>query len=211
MLFYRNTMKQIFFIPLLVITACSVSEKKEMESKIRLITLDPGHFHAALIQKSMYPMVDSTVYVYAPDGPDVQGHLNRIKGYNNRPEAPTHWNEQVYRGPDFLEKMLSDHRPPTNGRGRQVGVVVISGNNQKKTEYIQKAIASGFHVLADKPMAIQRANFETIRSAFEEAAKNKVLLYDIMTERYEITNVLQRALSMLPELFGTLEKGTPEA
>ena len=184
-------MKRILFLTLFVITACSVSEKKEMKSKIRLITLDPGHFHAALIQKSMYPTVDSTVYVYAPDGPDVQGHLNRIKAYNNRPETPTHWNEQVYLGPDFFEKMLSDHRPPT----RQVGVgnvVVISGNNQKKTEYIKKAITTGFHVLADKPMAIKKANFETLRSAFGEAEKNKVLLYDIMTERYEITNVLQQ-------------------
>jgi predicted dehydrogenase len=161
----------------------------------------------------MYPTVDSTVYVYAPEGPDVQGYLGRIKNYNHRPEAPTQWNEQVYLGPDFLEKMLSDYRPPTN-RGGQVGagsVVVISGNNQKKTEYIKKAVAAGFHVLADKPMAINKANFETLRSAFDDAKKNNVLLYDIMTERYEITNLLQRELSMLPELFGTLEQGTPDA
>lgn len=204
-------MKRILLITLFFITACSISEKKEMKSKIRLITLDPGHFHAALIQKSTFPMVDSTVYVYAADGPDVQGHLNRIKAYNNRPETPTHWNEQVYLGPDFFEKMLSDQRPPTTDQVGAGNVVVISGNNQKKTEYIKKAIATGFHVLADKPMAIQKANFDTLRSAFVEAEKNKVLLYDIMTERYEITNVLQRALSMLPELFGTLEKGTPDA
>jgi hypothetical protein len=37
-----------------------------------------------------------------------------------------------------------------------------------------------------------------------------VLLYDIMTERSEITTVLQREFSMLPEVFGTLEKGTPD-
>jgi predicted dehydrogenase len=33
-------------------------------------------------------------------------------------------------------------------------------------------------------------------------------LYDIMTERYEITTILQRAFSMEPALFGTLTKGT---
>src|SRR6266850_2197824 len=199
--YYRNSMKQILFITLLVSTACSVSEKKEMKKPIRLITLDPGHFHAALVQKSMYPMVDSTVYVYAANGPDVEGHLNKIKAYNSRSETPTHWNEQVYLGPDYLEKMISD---------KAGNVVVISGNNQKKTEYIKKAVATGFHVLADKPMAIEKANFEILRSAFVEAKRNKVLLYDIMTERYEITNAMQRALSMLPELFGTLEKGTPD-
>jgi predicted dehydrogenase len=200
-------MNRILFLTLFIVAACSVPEKKEMKKPIRLITLDPGHFHAALIQKSMYPMVDSTVYVYAPDSPDVQGHLARIKAYNNRPEIPTRWNEQVYIGPDFIEKMLSDQQQPAGG---QIGVVVISGNNLKKTEYIKRSIASGFHVLADKPMAINKANFDTLRSAFDEAKKNKVLLYDIMTERYEITNILQRALSMLPELFGTLEKGTPD-
>jgi predicted dehydrogenase len=31
-----------------------------------------------------------------------------------------------------------------------------------------------------------------------------------MTERYEITTMLQRELSLVPEIFGTLEKGTPE-
>ncbi len=194
-------MKRILFLTLFIVTACSVAEKKEMKKPIRLITLDPGHFHAALIQKSMYPVVDSTVYVYAADGPDVQGHLNRIKTYNSRPEEPTRWNEQVYLGPDFLEKMIRD---------KAGNVVVISGNNQKKTEYIKESITAGFHVLADKPMAINKANFDTLRSAFDEAKTNKVLLYDIMTERYEITNMLQRALSMLPELFGTLEKGTPD-
>ena len=31
-----------------------------------------------------------------------------------------------------------------------------------------------------------------------------------MTERFEITTILQRELSMMPEIFGTLEKGSPE-
>ena len=41
---------------------------------IKLITLDPGHFHAALIQKSMYPQVDPSVHVYAEDGRDLKLH-----------------------------------------------------------------------------------------------------------------------------------------
>jgi predicted dehydrogenase len=42
-------------------------------------------------------------------------------------------------------------------------------------------------------------------------AKSKNLqLYDIMTERYEITTILQRELSMIPEIFGKLEKGSLE-
>jgi hypothetical protein len=38
------------------------------EGEVHLITLDPGHFHAALVQKSMYPQVCPIVHVYAPEG-----------------------------------------------------------------------------------------------------------------------------------------------
>jgi predicted dehydrogenase len=171
------------------------------DHKIKLITLDPGHFHAALVQKSMYKDVDSLVHVYAPAGPDVQLHLGRINGYNNRSENPTSWREEVYKGDDYLEKLLEE---------RKGNVVVMAGNNRKKTEYITKTVAAGFNVLADKPMAIDRPGFELLKEAFVTAAKNNVLLYDIMTERYEISTMLQREFSMLPAVFGQLEKGSPE-
>ena len=168
--------------------------------RIKLITLDPGHFHAALVQKSMYANVDSVVHVYAPAGDDVQEHLKKIEAYNTRPEAPTQWKEEVYTGDDYLQKMLAE---------KAGNVVVIAGNNQKKTQYIKTAVDAGLHVLADKPMAIDTESFHLLKEAFASAAKNKVLLYDIMTERYEITTMLQREFSMLPEVFGTLQKGTP--
>jgi hypothetical protein len=49
-----------------------------------------------------------------------------------------------------------------------------------------------------------------LRQAFKTAAQKHVLLYDIMTERNEVTTALQRQLSMDPALFGTLVKGTTE-
>lgn len=174
-----------------------------MESKApyQFMTVDPGHFHAGLVQKSMLDHVDSTVYVYAPAGPDVEDHLNRIKSYNTRADNPTHWNEIVYTGPDFFEKML-EQRPGN--------IMVVSGNNAKKTEYIHRAIDAGIHVLADKPMVINRENFDLLKKTFELAREKNVMLYDIMTERHEITITIQRALSQIPELFGELEKGTVE-
>ena len=168
--------------------------------KIKLITLDPGHFHAALVQKSMYANVDPVVHVYAPAGDDVQEHLKKIEAYNTRAADPTTWQEEVYTGADYFEKMLAEK--PGN-------VVVLAGNNQKKTEYIKAAVDAGLHVLADKPMAINAQSFDLLKEAFASAEKNKVLLYDIMTERYEITTMLQREFSMLPEVFGKLQKGTP--
>lgn len=167
---------------------------------VHLITLDPGHFHAALVQKTMYPDVDSTVHVYAPDTPDLTLHLQRIADYNNRTDEPTHWNEVIYKGPGYLDRMISEHAG---------NVVVISGNNQQKSDYILRSLKAGFNVLADKPMVISPEGFNQLVEAFDVAKKNHLLLYDIMTERYEITTMLQRMLSMDKDLFGTLQTGSP--
>lgn len=195
-------MRKVSSLILIAIVFMSCSNKKADPGKkpVQLVTLDPGHFHAALVQKSMYPDVDSVVHVYAPEGNDLQYHLDRIKSYNNRTDHPTNWREVVYTGDDFFEKMIAEK----NGN-----VVVLSGNNQKKTEYIAKSLENGFNVLADKPMVIDSKGFEELKQAFETAGKNKLLLYDIMTERYEITTMLQRELSQVPEIFGQLEKGSP--
>ena len=184
-----------------LITACQTSKNEADKAAIRLITLDPGHFHAALVQKTMYEGVDSVVHVYAPDGPDLKLHLDKIEGYNARSENPTHWKEEVYKGPDFFDKMIAD---------KAGNVVVMAGNNRLKTDYIQKTVGAGFNVLADKPMVISASDFDQLKKSFATAKKNKVLLYDIMTERYEISTMLQRVFSQQPDVFGTLEKGTPE-
>lgn len=175
------------------------SMKKDYE--VKLITVDPGHFHAALVQKIMYGQVSPDVYVFAPQGPDYLQHLDRIKSYNNRPVNPTSWNEIVYSGADFFEKMLSEK--PGN-------VVVLSGNNRKKAEYITKSINAGLNVLADKPMIISPEDFQTLEDAFKTAKEKGVLLYDIMTERYEVTTILQKLLSQNAKVFGTLTTGTKE-
>ena len=193
---------QIFlFLGLLLMIGCNNKSKKNTavknqnmftgaKNEVKLITLDPGHFHAALVQKSMYEQVDPVVHVYAPKGSDVQDHLKRIEGFNTRTENPTSWKEKVYVGSDFFEKMISEK--PGN-------VMVTSGNNANKTEYILRSVEAGFNVLADKPMVITPEYFPMLEKAFEVAKQNNVLLYDIMTERHEVTTILQCELSKIPE------------
>ena len=184
--------------------SCSTQKTAEVETpssdaNVRLINLAPGHFHAALVQKSMFENVDSVVHVYAEEGPELQDYLQKIEQYNTRAENPTHWKEQVYTGSDFFEKMLAEK--PGN-------VVVLAGNNKLKTNYVKTSIDSGLNVLSDKPMAINAAAFDMLKQAFADADKKGLVLYDIMTERFEITTILQREFSMLPDVFGTLQKGT---
>ncbi|MDF2192915.1 putative oxidoreductase C-terminal domain-containing protein [Paraflavitalea sp. CAU 1676] len=166
---------------------------------VKLITLNPGHFHAALVQKTGNPNIDSVVHVYAPGGPELDAHLALINQYNARPENPTHWKEEVYTGADYLDKMIAE---------KKGNVVVLAGNNQQKTAHIKKAVEAGINVLGDKPMAIDAANFSLLEQAFADAAAKKVLLYDIMTERSEITNTLQRELAHMPSVFGQQQAGT---
>lgn len=171
------------------------------KGEVKLMTLDPGHFHAALVQKTMFNQVDPVVHIYAPEGPELEGHMNLINSYNNRADNPTSWDTKIYTGPDFFEKMLSEK--PGN-------VMVTAGNNAKKTDYILKTVEAGINVLADKPMVISPDEFPKLEQAFKVAEENGVMLYDIMTERYEITTIIQRELSMIPEVFGTLVPGTPD-
>ena len=193
---------------LLVMLVCGIivnaiharADDNATSAAFRLITLDPGHFHAALVQKFMYPDIDPLVHVYAPNPDDLAEHLKRIDSFNTRADQPTHWREKVYTGPDFMEKMLAEK--PGN-------IVVLSGKNTQKAEFILRSVQARLNVLADKPMVIIPVDLPRLQQAFSIAASNHVLLYDIMTERYEITTMLQRELSQQPALFGELVNGSP--
>jgi predicted dehydrogenase len=193
----------------LMICGCGKPEGKktccatcgEGDAPVKLVTIDPGHFHAALVQKKMYPEVDATVHVYAPAGDDLDMHMARINSFNERADDPTCWESVVYTGDDFLQKALTE---------KKGNVVVLAGNNAAKIDYILQCVENGYNVLADKPMVINPEGFEKLRKAFQIAEEKGVLLYDIMTERYEISTALQREFSLMPEIYGEQDKGTPE-
>jgi predicted dehydrogenase len=167
---------------------------------MKLVVLDPGHFHAALVQKNRYPGIDDTVHVYAPFGPDLDDYLRKIEGYNARAEDPTRWNVVRHIGPRPVDLLIDE---------RAGDIVVIAGNNRCKTDYLARTVAAGMHTLADKPMAIDSAGFERLRQAFDYASENGVLLYDIMTERFEIATILQKRFARIAPVFGELLRGTP--
>jgi predicted dehydrogenase len=166
---------------------------------MKLNILDPGHFHAALVQKNMVANLDAAVDVYAPAGPDLDDYLRKIDSYNARAQNPTCWRVQTHTGPDFLDRFAA------GGGG---DLVVLAGNNQRKIDYLTRAVAAGFHTLADKPMVIDTHGFEALQRAFTVAQEQGVLLYDIMTERHEITTMLQKAFSTIAAVFGGLLQGS---
>src|SRR5260221_11783208 len=94
-------------------------------SGLRLIVVDPGHFHAALVQKEMYPQLLPEVHVYAPLGPDLLDYLARIARFNARAEQPTDWRLEVHAGSDFLDQMR---------RGAPGGGAVFSRPNPRQIQ-----------------------------------------------------------------------------
>jgi hypothetical protein len=186
-------------IALLLLCLALVLSGSEPVKEIRVMVLDPGHFHAALVQKEMYPELAKRVDVYAPMGGDVLDYLNRVTAFNLRKENPTSWEIELHASPDFLPRMLREH--PGN-------VVILTGRNRPKIDRIKSSIDAGFAVLADKPWIIRSADFEKLSTVLDEAQRRNIAAYDIMTERYEITSILQRELVNDAQLFGTLETGS---
>jgi predicted dehydrogenase len=187
---------------ILLATLAGAAAGGEPMDQVRLITLDPGHFHAALIQKEMYPWVSKRVAVYAPLGPELVDYLNRVALFNTRAENPTAWELEVHASGDFLERMLAE---------RAGNVVVMSGRNRGKIERIQASLEAGLHVLADKPWIIASSDLGKLEAALETAERKGLVGYDIMTERYEITSMLQRVLVNDSSVFGRPVAGTGEA
>src|SRR5579885_3523247 len=137
-----------------------------MDEQFRLITLDPGHFHAALVQKEMYAGVARRTTVYAPLGTDLTAHLNRIARFNLRKENPTSWEVDVHASPDFLERMISE---------RPGNIVVLSGRNRVKIRYIRAALEAGLHVLADKPWIIRPEDLPALEESLALAERRSLI------------------------------------
>ena len=162
---------------------------------VRLITLDPAHFHAALVQKQMLPGIARRVAIYAPLGPDLLAHLRLIDQFNSRPDNPTSWELDIHCSARSLEEMIAAH--PGN-------VVVLAGRNRAKIQKIDASLKAGLNVLADKPWIIRAVDLPALESALSLANEKGLVAYDLMTERHEITNILQRELVNDPAICGAI-------
>lgn len=169
--------------------------------EIRFITLNPGHFHAALVQKEMYEQVAPRVHVYGPLGPDLIAHLGRIAGFNSRRHGPTRWELEIHAGADYMQRFASE---------KLGNAVVLAGRNANKIDAILGALHAGMNVIADKPWILVPEDLPKLQSALDLADERGLTILDVMTERHEITSLLQRAFVQDEPTFGTIIAGSPE-
>jgi predicted dehydrogenase len=166
---------------------------------MKLIILEPGHFHASLVQREMYPAISPRAAVFARLGPEVLDYLNRVSLFNLRRENPTSWELDAHLSGDPMAEMLRE--PPGN-------IVVITGRNRGKIDRILASLSAGQHVLADKPWIIEANEMPKLEEALALADRKHLAAYDIMTERYEVTSELQRGFVNDAAVFGRMEAGT---
>ena len=168
----------------------------------RFVVIDPGHFHAALVfKRAGYDGISNDVGVYAPTVEDFTDHMNRVIPFNNRETDPAKWNYHIYLGDDFREAVFEE---------RFGDIAIFSGKNDIKIDNIMACIDSGFNVLADKPWVIEPEKFGMLDTILTKAEEKGLVAYDIMTERFEITSILQRLLVNHEPVFGTITSGSPE-
>jgi predicted dehydrogenase len=163
-----------------------------------LAIINPGHFHAGLVLREMHPEISKDVYIYSDPGIDLDNYMKLVQSFNSRALNPTSWIFHVYAGTDFMEKAVAE---------KKGDIAILAGKNNLKIHYIKRLHDAGFSVLSDKPLTINRDGVKVLK----EVLSGNPALMDIMTERHEITSLLQRDLIKNKELFGDfrIEKDSP--
>jgi len=165
-----------------------------------ILVLNPGHFHAALVLRDLHPLLAQDIFVYSEPGPGLEGFLSLVNGFNRREHDPTNWRIHVYRGKNYLERLIED---------RKGDIVILAGKNNSKIKHIEALTRAGFSILADKPWVINRRDLPLLEASM---AADRPLALDIMTERFEITTILQKRFLATEEVFGKIrveKNGSP--
>lgn len=155
------------------------------DDRINLVVVQPEHFHAALVQKYKNSEINSEVHLFADTITSAEAYQNLIQQYNSRSESPTDWKVIPYYGNDFLDKAFKSN----------VGnVVVLAGDNKEKIEFISHSVKNGKDVFADKPLVINIDGYSRLVEFFNTSSPQSPLIFDIMTERYDVKNIIAKTL-----------------
>lgn len=197
----KYIVKNILFCCLLVMFAACTNLESKNKNKIELIIIQPEHFHAALVQKYMHDDIDSSAYLFAENAASAEGYQNLIQQFNSREEQPTNWEIIAYYGNDFLDQLF---------RSDIGNVVVLAGDNQRKIDYVTRSVANKKDVFADKPLVIDAEGYDQLVSLFQSKDKETPLVYDIMTERFDIKNRIVKALLLDQDFSGGINQNVDQ-
>jgi predicted dehydrogenase len=93
-------------------------------------------------------------------------------------------------------------------REKPGNAVVLSGKNRGKIDRVLASLDAGLNALVDKPWVLESADLPKLERALRTADERSLVALDIMTERFEVTSELQRALVNDPAVFGRALPGS---
>ena len=158
--------------------------------RLRVIVLDPGHFHAALSLRESHPGLEDFVHVYAPEGPGLAAFCAMIDSFNRRAVNPTRWQLHCHHEADPLAALLRD---------RLGDLVILAGKNHTKLAAIERLNAAGLMIFADKPWVTGEHSIPVLERAM---GPDRPPTTDIMTSRFEPTSILLKAFLSESGIFG---------
>ena len=161
--------------------------------------------------------VSPDVRVFAPAGDDVVAASEAHRRLQRaRRESDAVERDGLHRGrlPGARARVAARHGQERSGTARRGRSAQRDGHLRQQRAQDASTSRSRSRPASTcsptSPWSSGPATSRKLEADFATAKEKGVLLYDIMTERFEITTMLQRALSQQPKLFGTLEKGTPD-
>lgn len=179
-----------------------------MAKEVVIDIFNPVHFHGALPLQSRYEEVKGLNIVpmvrvyYTPEN-----KLTAFEEMQKKIKALEQgWGIAYYSSKTPLEEMVK-HREMAKHILRNI--LVLACPNVDKIDVISRAVEAGYDlILSDKPWVIEQEKMFTLEKAIEAAAEKDIILYDIMTERYELGTIMQGLIMQNADLFGMLEKGS---
>lgn|GEM_PF-1449288 len=151
------------------------------------MVVNPLDSLAQIVTKSMQGSVDTTVHVYSTE---VLGQYNDTSiGHTSI------WHTTAHE----FEELLS------NG---WANVALIEGFNSEKTEYGERLVANGIHVLARQPLVIDVKGYERLDNMYRTAAETKAWIYELTPERFDSTVQLLKMLLSVKDWTGGVTIGT---
>ena len=192
---------RIWLVVLVGVVALAMAVGADTRAPFRFMTLDPGHFHAALVQKEMYP-----------------GRLaagRRLRAARPGPGRPPRPRRRLQPARDSRHELASSRSTPGPttssaccARSRATSSCSPAATRARSSASA-RSVDAGLHVLVDKPWILRPPTCRRSTPRWPRPTAQHVVAYDIMTERFEITSILQRALVNDPAVFGEQLPGTP--
>ena len=159
-------------------SAEAAAASKPGKKAIRIVTLDPGHFHAALPHRESYPDVDRRVHVYAPLGTTCRSHQAHRAVQHRAPTTPPPGGWRCTPGP--TSSSGSRRRRRATWWSSRAATGARSTTSRPRS-------APGYHALVDKPWVLRSEDLPKLKATLDLAEKKGRIAYDMMTERFEIT------------------------